>query len=262
MAIYNTVLSNAQESSIGLAVPGAGYTLTDTTIEGQAARLLVPRSYNAMRGAPLIIYHHGAGENYTALTTDTLKWTCVMALLAAGYILAGSSAHGDNDGNSQGLADYTALYTYMMANYAITRLAGWGQSFGGISSLLSLVTANPYEGWLGTYPACNLRWMFDNGFAPSIKPAFGIAGDGSDYDAKTAGHDPLLLDASVFNNFRMRFYASPSDTIVAKTHNTDAMVTLVAGHATECDVVACTGEHGDPSHFQPTDYVSFFNRCV
>jgi hypothetical protein len=89
-----------------------------------------------------------------------------------------------------------------------------------------------------------------------------IAGDGSDYASKTAGYDPMLRNANLFNGIRMRFYASADDVVVGKTENSDAMNTLVTGHATETEVVACTGTHGDPSHFQASDYVSFLDRCI
>jgi hypothetical protein len=60
----------------------------------------------------------------------------------------------------------------------------------------------------------------------------------------------------------MRFYASPDDTSVSKAQNSDAMATLVGAYAAENDVVACTGNHGDASHFQSADLRDFFTRCL
>lgn len=228
-------------------------------------RILVPKTYQAGTPAPLVIYHHGVGEDQTAITTDTLKLDVIDRLLRYGYIVCASNNGGDNWGNDASLTATTNLYNYMTANYNISRVVFLSQSAGGPSGLLSLGGAIPVKGWLGIYPVCNLANMFGGNaglFAPNIRAAYGIAPDGSDYAAKTAGHDPVLVAAATFDNIRMRFYASASDMTVTKADNSDQMATLVTGHATEHEVVVCTGIHGDPSHFQTCDVVAFFNRCV
>jgi hypothetical protein len=267
MAIYNTILTEAQVAAVTVAMPGAGITGTnfDTlngTIDGQGWMILLPETYNSVAGAPLVVYHHGAGETETGPITETLKWDCVRATIDAGYIISATNGHGGL-GDDACLADNESLYSYCDATYNITRVVAWGQSMGGMATLNDMVNGViPYKGSLLCYAGCDLRWMYDNGFSANIKSAYGIAGDGSDYDAKTAGHDPVLMSADDYIGFRLRFYASAGDAVISKTHNTDEMETLVAAHATECVVVACTGTHGDPSHFVPTEYVDFFDRCI
>jgi hypothetical protein len=89
-----------------------------------------------------------------------------------------------------------------------------------------------------------------------------MAADGSDYATLAAGHDPNLLKASVFRGLPMSFYASTGDTVVPRAGNTDALAAKVAGVASESDVIACIGNHGDLSHFQPSDLRAFFDRCI
>ena len=195
--------------------------------------------------------------------SDALKVELREALLAEGHILAASNAHGDNWGNADAIADYNALYADAAARYTVNKVIFISQSMGGMSGLLCVEDGTiPVDGWLGIYPACNLAWCYAQGgsFLVSIKAAYGIASDGSDYAAKTAGHDPVLLDGTAFT-IPTRFYASAGDTRVTKADNSDAMALVVDAYATENDVVVCSGAHGDPSHFQPSDVVSFIERC-
>jgi hypothetical protein len=73
----------------------------------------------------------------------------------------------------------------------------------------------------------------------------------------TNGNDPALKWGAAFRLVPMRFYASPGDTVVPKAGHTDVLAALVATSARESAVVVCTGNHGDPSHFQPSDYLAF-----
>lgn len=236
-----------------------GYTRVDATIGAQDIMILVPDGYNASVGAPLILYHHGSGEDATAMVTDAKKADCVAALTGAGYLLAGADAQQYGWGNDASLADYEALYTYVVTNYNVTSVHCWGQSMGGLSGLLSVADGIiPYISWLGTYPYINLQYAYDNGFAEYIEDAYGLQEGGSDYAAGTAGHDPCLMDGTAFT-IRLRFYASEAD---AKAQNTDTFHAIIDNFAIEHVVVTCTGIHGDESHFQPADYLAFFNRAI
>ncbi len=74
-------------------------------------------------------------------------------------------------------------------------------------------------------------------------------------------HNALLVPAAAYTGIPMRFYASYSDTVVNRTANTDAFVTHVSAVVPESTVITCTGDHGDPSHFQPSDVSAFLARC-
>ena len=210
----------------------------------------------------LVIYHHGYGETCSGPVTEAIaeKRALFLALTGAGYIVAASNAHLNNWGNDASQADYLELYTFLHTCYNITKVIYVGQSMGGLSSLLMVASgAIPVVGFAGIYPACNLADVYSNAtFTASINTAYSISGD---YATKTAGHDPVLIAGASFTGKRMRFYASPDDVTVPAATNSTAMAAVVAAYATESEVVACTGVHGDPSHFQSADLLTFLGRC-
>lgn len=234
-------------------------TTVDTTAGGQAIKILIPDNYVSSA----VVYHHGAGETAASLTSDTLKQGVVNRLLSDGYLVASSDAAGENWGNQAGLDAYAALQSYLATNYAPTKMAIFSQSMGGCTGLQTFA-AGGYVAWFGIFPVCSLSSMFASNagtYAGAIRAAFGIASDGSDYASKTSGHDPALLSSAAFSRLPMRFWASASDTVVAKTMNTDAMKTLVAGSKAESEVVVCSGDHGDTSHFSPQGVSDFLARA-
>lgn len=235
------------------------YDTVDSTAGGSSIRVLIPDNYVSSA----VVYHHGVGENYTHLTSDSLKADVVARLLSDGYLVASSSAAGDNWGNQAGLDAYAALQTYLVTNYAPTKTAIFSQSMGGCSGLLTAATGD-YVAWFGIYPVCSLANMFGSNagtYASSIRTAFGIASNGSDYSTKTSGFDPLLLSASAFDRLPMRFWSSSGDTVVTKAGNSDLMAAHVAASKAESANIACTGNHGDTSHFDPQGVSDFLARA-
>lgn len=233
------------------------------TAPAQPFLILFPSGVAVTTACPLVIYHGGMGETMSAPRTDTRKQALIQSVLDAGYIVAASNAHGNNWGNDSALADYVELHDYVQTCLNVSRVVLLSQS-AGVSGLLTAAD-RPFtvKGWAGIYPVCDLRAMYDAGtFTDYIKSAYSIAGDGSNYSTQTDGHDPVLRPAADFAGLRMRFYASADDTVVPGGTHSDVMAALVNGVATENTVVACTGDHGDASHFQAEDLISFFDRCV
>jgi hypothetical protein len=223
---------------------------------GESYRLLVPDS--GMITGKAIAYCHGYGEDGTdVLGTD--KFDCTSALVGAGYLIAESADNGNSWGNSASLATKRELITLLRDDYGLLNLGLWGQSAGGILSLLlasSLgVSGVRVKGFLGTFPACDLDDMHGGALSASIDTAYG-----GNYAVNSVGHNPIARAASSFTGIGMRFYASPDDTVVAKTANSDAMATHLGIYPAEKEVVLCSGEHGDASHFQPSDYLASFQR--
>lgn len=210
-----------------------------------------------------MIYVHGASEEENAVTFDPLKAPITEALQDAGYFVASAWAGGNNWGNRIGVAAYAELYRHMVATYDITRTVVWAQSMGGLTALTAIASGEiPAKGWLGIYPSCNLADAYDiDHFLFNIRDAFGFQTDG-EYPTRTAGYDPVLHAAGAYNGVRFRFLASPDDTVVPKSTNTDVMAAHIAAVTPEHDIVVCSGAHGDPSHFDLADTLAFFDRCV
>lgn len=268
---------NATNSFSGFAVTnnvGVAplYSRVDGTdpVTGQAYMILVPSTgsahpYNSSNPTPVIIYAHGMGEDQTGLLADSLKSTCVSALLNAGYILAGTNAHGMNWGVQSAVDDYANLDRVLRAAYNVKGVGMWSQSMGGHAGLLAIAQnkVRGIVGWLGTYPSCNLAAVRAMGvYASSIDSAFNITGAaGGTYAQRTYGNEPLFIPAVGYKHIPMRIYASPGDTVIPKADATDLLQALVTGTARSNVTVVCSGQHGDPSHFVPSEYVAFFDAC-
>lgn len=94
--------------------------------------------------------------------------------------------------------------------------------------------------YIGTVPAVNLAAAYANAaFTASIKTAYGIASDGSDYAAKTAGHDPALLDPRLFKRVPMWALVATDDTALKWT----PFAARVAAYQGEVITVPTTGGH-------------------
>lgn len=234
-----------------------------TTQSGVDIMILEPASWVPNDPIRFVFYNHGAGEDRNALLTDSLKSSLVSAILSNGYLLAGISA-GENWGNQAALDKYITAFNYINSQYTLKGTVVFSQSMGGLSGLLTIKNKSfiNVRGWIGIYPVCNLRNMYDAGsYTSAIKTAYGIASDGSDYNSKTSGHDPVLESGSLYQAYATRFYASSGDTVVSKSSNSDIMQADMALYARDNSIVVCSGNHGDPSHFQPSDFISFLTRA-
>lgn len=235
----------------------------------QVAQFILPAGYSTSNEYPLLVYHHGAGQNHASTLTEPLNTNLIVSIVNAGWIVASSDAHLENWGNQNSVDDMEEVIAYALTNYSVKRkgVVIMSQSMGGLDGLVTLtnrasgVNTN-IVGWVGVYPVCSLSNMFFHSiYTADIRTAYGIAGDNSDYDSKTDGHDPVnQLPGSAYAGLRMRWYASPSDTVVTKVANTDAMRAKVAPYVLENELIVCSGDHGDPSHFQPADTIPFLNR--
>lgn len=232
---------------------------------GQNMRITAPVGYDSRKPSPLVLYCHGSGESETAGSTGSYLRAVQNTLTAAGFIFAASAQHGSNWGNDAALADVVNLYKYVRGRFPLNgQVVIMGASMGAMSAMLTVAgRAIPLSAGVFMMPAMNLRAMYDAGtYKGTISTAYGIASDGSDYAAKTAGHDPALMPGSAFRGLPVRFYASPGDTVVAKTLNADVLAAKIAPYAAEATVITTTGDHGDGSNYQPDDVLTFLNRVL
>ena len=236
-------------------------TPVEHTVNGRQAFVAAP---TGAANGKAIIYCSGTGENAESFWTAGDKAGVEAALDAAGYHVAGIEAHGDNWGNDAGVADYVALYEFLLSDYAITGGVGiLAQSMGGLPGLNVIAGGQTLiNAYAGIYPACNLLAAWEGSFTAPIRSAYGIALDGSDYATLTDGSDPVLHAPTLFTGCSFRFYASYDDTLVPRADHSDVMADVLRSSALGLAVVPCTGNHGDASHFQPADLVTFFDRHI
>jgi pimeloyl-ACP methyl ester carboxylesterase len=236
-------------------------------VNGQGIRIWIPKNYDSRYPLPLVVLGHGYGGNENWIWNGQAaelnpERPYFQYLVNAGYIVASSYANGDNWGNQNGVDSIGNLIDYVRKHYAIGPVFLMGASMGATTTL-NYINQHKGEiaGWVGLYPVCSLRNMFDNGWSATITSAYNITG-GNPYAQATSGYDPLLVSSSRYTGVPIRIYASPSDVTVTWTQNAKALTNKLAGLSKECVLVPCSGVHGDPSHYMTNDVVEFFQRCM
>jgi pimeloyl-ACP methyl ester carboxylesterase len=188
------------------------------------------------------------------------------ALLAAGYIVASTvgNATGTEFGSPKLQDAQAALYKFVRDHYNIGPVMIYGISMGGLGSLMSAVDPRipGVKAWCASSPLTSLAYAYaktSEGWDAEMRTEYGIAVGGADYAAKTAGSDPMLLPTSRFAGLPMYVIASPADTVVAKSSNTDALVTRLTG-VTSISTTTASGEHNDASQYPAAKIVAFFDQ--
>ena len=110
--------------------------------------------------------------------------------------------------------------------------------------------------------AVNLRHAFDNGYAGQIRAAYGIAVDGSDYAALTAGHDAVLRDPDDYDGQRFFVSASPADVNIIKTSQSDVFIDNFVASFSVLEERVGAGTHVADANFFPADELAFFQAAL
>jgi predicted peptidase len=220
----------------------------------------VPTGYSSVHGTPalvlrpgkptnrLVLYVHGSGSQADVLEEEQLAPT-VQALLKRGFAVAASNGGGENNwGNAKSVEDSVRLaerigykYVYVLA-----------QSMGGIGGVELIDRLHPVA-WAGIFPVCNARnlWEIDNG-REQIEAVWG------------PGPPPAKISpvkAKEVKNLPVMMFASPEDTSVPIEQNADTCARWMRQRGAKVTLIETTGEHGDPSNFQPNRLSSFFARA-
>jgi hypothetical protein len=216
-------------------------------------RVALPVNYDSRVGAPLAIMFHGHGSDETHYADNGNGKTVANALLAAGFIVvsAAYSPGVSTWGATNGLNAYVAAYQYAVANFAINGgVFLYGNSMGSIELWLTLASgAIPGVTAVAvSVPTASLAANYANAaFTATIRTAYGIASDGSDYAAKTAGHDPLLLDPRVFGSLPVLAIVATDDTTVIPAQNWDAFEPGIQATSPDYQRINVTGGHSSGS---------------
>lgn len=263
---FSTVFQKNSITSGGLKTNlGSGSTADNVAV-------IVPSTIpNNSSGVKVCFYFHGVGDDYIshissvsgATGTATLMRGIVEALLADGWIIISSDggAITNNYGNPPSNTASINALTWIKSIVNVTNVVCLGQSGGGLSSLRQAAQYSGISHWYGIYPLVNLAWSYTgsgNAFQAGLNTAYGSS-DQASFTAASVGCDPLQFPLGQFSGKKFRMTASPSDTLVTKADNSDALATRITGTAASVVVVSTTGNHGDPSNFIPSDVITFFN---
>lgn len=205
-------------------------------------KLWLPTTYDSRKPLPLIIAFHPRGSSENFLTSNLSTKT---AILNAGYavLTCTYSANRTTWGAQASLDAYTAAYNWARSLYPIGPVGIFATSMGGIESLLFLAERRVpgIAAWVGVSATTNLADNYANGFAGDINAAYSISG--GNYATQTAGHDPMLLDASSFRGIPLYFLTATDDATVSKANNTDAFVSKAGSYNPVTVEPGITGGH-------------------
>jgi predicted esterase len=236
---------------LGSAVAGLACSSAST----RPTRL--PTGYSSVNGTPalvlrpkkptnrLVLYIHGSGSQADVLEEEQLAPT-VHALLRRGFAVAASNGGGEyNWGSAESVQDSVRLaertgykHVYILA-----------QSMGGIGGVELIDRLHPVA-WAGIFPVCDARSIWNLGDeAAEIEAVWGPGpppGRISPVKARDVKGMPIMM------------FSSPEDTVVPKKENADRCAAWMRREGAHVTVVQTTGQHGDPSNFQPGRLSSFF----
>lgn len=241
---------------------GTAYTVTDFVAEGSAdnSRLTVPDELDGEQGIPLLFYFHGAGGDHTELTANSNLKSIREAFLDAGFALLEANAGGANWGNDDSRTEYQQTFVDARSRISIGPVLCFGRSMGGITAMYAATQdseiAGHVKGLILNSAVCDLRYQYDNNatHTSAIETAYGFSGS-ANFDASTAGHDPLNDYAmSDFAGLRVLIAVGDSDTDVPADSNGIPMHAAIGAHATSTDILVVAGAtHSYPSTYETPD---------
>lgn len=229
-------------------VEGIDRTVQWTTVNGARVRVQLPKGYDSRRPSPMVIMHHGYTSDETHWQNNSNGEAVASAFVNAGYITlsAANNSNINTWGSDAGIAAYKTAYDWARARFNIGPIVAYGNSMGGLESLL-VIARKAIPGivaWIGTVPVSSLATAHaKSDFTGSLRTAYGIASDGSDYDAKTAGHDPVFMPPAAFRGLPVWALVATDDTAVPPGGHFDLLQPILAVHAAEMVRINVTGGH-------------------
>lgn len=236
---------------------GKARTVSGRTVRGEAPsvhylgpadrsdnwRVQLPAKHDPRIPTPLVLWLHNNSGTATNGAIDPRMKPLMDALSGAGYLVASADADGSAWANDGSRKKYVALFEYMRTRYAVSSVILLGVSMGGQVALnllprQEIPNVSAYVG-VGAVASLDNLWT---SYASSIRPAFGIAADGSNYEAKTAGYRPEDRPGSDFRGIPMMLVHSAGDK-TCSIESARELAAKVAPYAPEASVIESTGEH-------------------
>jgi hypothetical protein len=234
---------------------GTAYVEVTLSLDGDTCLVCIPSE----DATALLLCAHGHSGDQTTINNVRMVETRDR-MIDQGWIVASSYAQGNSWGNQAGQDAYVLLSEWVHTQFPVTDTVFHGQSMGGL--IVALLYANDVipdvRGMVTIDGAVNLSVAHANAsYRSAIRTAYGIASDGSDYAAKTVGHDPCVIAATLYDGKRMLLEASTGDTAIPKAQHADVFVTHIDGHPAQLSRLTGTGPHVDVSNYFPADVEAF-----
>jgi pimeloyl-ACP methyl ester carboxylesterase len=195
----------------------------------------------------LVVFLHGWGQTRWSLLARKEEAGVATALTDAGFTVLSADALGKAWGDPASVRDYTTLIEGAQRAHDLRDVFLMGESMGGLATMQLARALPDVEAVTAWFPVCDLRTMHEERFQQTIRDAW--AGRSRATVAPVAvGDEPMLV------------WASAADTVVDAATNAAVCVAEARSAGADVTYYRTTGEHGDPSNYQPATVVQFFER--
>jgi alpha-beta hydrolase superfamily lysophospholipase len=257
LAALLVTLGLAGCSSSGTLPPGAtprtAHAIQPAELRAAGARVLDDEATSSIVLVPkksnggLVVFLHGWGQTRWSLLSRRQEASVAHAVSEAGFTILAADADGEAWGDARSVADYRRLIEQTQRRYGLRDVFLMGESMGGLATMQLGRTLPAVRASTAWFPVCDLRTMHERRFQVSIRESWrGVSR--APVAPVAVGRTPLLV------------WASPADTIVNARTNAAVCVAEAKAAGAEVTYFHTTGEHGDPSNYQPTTVVQFFEK--
>jgi pimeloyl-ACP methyl ester carboxylesterase len=220
---------------------GAGARVVDDT--ASSSLVIVPKRSNG----GLVVFLHGWGQTRWTLLSRREESGVAHAVSDAGFTILSADADGKAWGDPASLLTYQRLIARTQQRYGLRDVFLMGESMGGLATMQlgrMLPDVRASTAW---FPVCDLRTMHEARFQATIASAW-RGRSRSAVSPVTVGATPLLV------------WASAADTVVDAATNAAVCAAEAKAAGAPVTYFHTTGEHGDPSNYQPIAVVQFFEK--
>jgi hypothetical protein len=213
----------------------------ESDVQGSSVVLLRPNKPTNR----LVLYMHGTFEEAKGIQEGEMV-PMTRELLRQGFAVGASTGGDDNNwGDPPSVADSVAFARATGYRHIYILAA----SMGGVGGVELIDKLHPVA-WAGIYPVCNVRNLWARGNSSrEIEEAWG------------PGEPPSKISpvkAKDVNGLPVLMWASPEDHEVPIGPNARTCASWMKKGGAKVKLIETTGEHGDPSNFQPRRLANFF----
>jgi pimeloyl-ACP methyl ester carboxylesterase len=229
--------------------PAAEPEVAEFTVDGQQAVAIAPGEGDPVG---LVVFLHGLDDDNGALAEEQKRVDMVDALVAEGYVVAGSDGNFNAWGNEASQQGYVDLAAELAERYGTTDTYLIAESMGGVAGLQILADDRipDVHGMALISPLVDLDVVLGTNQEGQVLEAY-------DGVFPTGVQNPAARPAEDWAGTSMRFYLATEDEVVDNTENAEPFVERVEDVA-DVSVVVCEGEHVAPSCFQGEDLAEWF----
>lgn len=235
----------ASTSRPSSTVGPAGLRAGGRVVDDPATRslVIVPRKANG----GLVVFLHGWGQTRRSLLSRREEASVADALTEAGFTVLAADAKGKAWGDAASVADYRTLIAGTRARYRLTDVFLMGESMGGLATMQLARTLTDVRAATVWFPVCDIRTIHETRFQATIRSSW-RGTSRAPISPVAVGDTPLMV------------WASPADTVVDAATNAAVCVAEAKSAGATVTYIQTTGEHGDPSNYQPATVVRFFEK--